>query len=72
MSALESLSSDFVSESKTDGLAVEEEVSLSSLSKLTGFPVDFIKKELALENDTLSMKELRKSMLVFLQSTINQ
>ena len=47
-----------------------EKVSLDTLSLLTGFPKDFIMKELALEDDFVPMKNLRKSMMKFLQSTI--
>lgn len=44
-------------------------VSLSSLSEMTGFPVDFIKKELLLENEPVSMQELRQSVLRYLETT---
>lgn len=44
-------------------------VSLSSLSEMTGFPVDFIKKELLLENEPVSMHELRQSVLRYLETT---
>lgn len=44
-------------------------VSLSSLSEMTGFPVDFIKKELLLENEPVSMNELRQSVLRYLETT---
>ena len=38
----------------------EETVSVGELSRLTGFPEDFIKKELLLDDDTLSLSMLRK------------
>lgn len=47
----------------------DEKVSLSSLSELTGFPVDFIKKELLLEEEPISMNELRHSVLRYLEAT---
>ena len=46
-----------------------EQVSLSSLAELTGFPAEFIKKELLLEDPT-SMEALRASMMKYLDSTI--
>ncbi len=55
---------------KTQGSSLPDSgdrVSISSLSELTGFPVDFIKKELLLEDDTLTMEELRASMINFLE-----
>lgn len=45
-----------------------EKVSLSSLSELTGFPVDFIKKELLLEEEPVSMSDLRQSVLRYLEA----
>jgi len=50
----------------------DEKVSLSSLSELTGFPVDFIKKELLLEKEPLSLNELRTSMMAYLESTVEE
>lgn len=44
----------------------KERVSLSTLSELTGFPLDFIKKELLIKGDSLSMSELRESVLDYL------
>lgn len=49
-----------------------EKVPLESLSELTGFPVEFIKKELLLEDETLSMNDLRKSMAVYLENTVHE
>jgi hypothetical protein len=43
-------------------------VPLESLSEMTGFPVDFIKKELLLESKELSMADLRKSMMDYLEN----
>lgn len=47
-------------------------VALSSLSEMTGFPVDFIKSELFVEGEELSMDELRKSMAGYLESTFQE
>ncbi len=45
-------------------------VTLSSLAGLTGFPVEYIKKELLLEGDFISMKDLRSTMLTYLNKTM--
>ncbi len=47
------------------------QVPLSSLAKLTGFPADFIKKELLLKDPT-SMEALRSSMAKYLDRTLSQ
>lgn len=44
-------------------------IPLTSLSQMTGFPVDFIKSELFLEGEKLSMDELRSSMASYLERT---
>lgn len=49
-------------------LTEEQKIPLDSLSKLTGFPVDFIKKELLLDDDQLSLAELRKSMISYMET----
>lgn len=49
-------------------LSEEQKIPLDSLSTLTGFPVDFIKKELLLDEDQLSLAELRRSMLTYLET----
>lgn len=49
-------------------LTEEQKIPLDSLSTLTGFPVEFIKKELLLEDDQLSLAELRRSMLTYLET----
>lgn len=46
-----------------------KKVPLKSLSDLTGFPIEFIKKELLLEEEELSMQDLRSSMITYLEST---
>ena len=47
-------------------------VPLSSLSEMTGFPVDFIKSELLVNDDRISMDELRQSMASYLESTLEE
>lgn len=49
-----------------------QSVPLSSLSEMTGFPVDFIKSELLVSEDQLSMEELRKSMASYLEMTLKE
>lgn len=46
-------------------------VSLGSLSELVGFPVEYLKKELVLDNDEISMDELRIRMLSFLETNFS-
>ena len=48
-----------------------EIVSLGTLAELTGFPVDYIKRELLQEEDeteAMTMDELRKKVLAYLDS----
>ncbi len=47
----------------------DEKVSISSLSELTGFPVEFIKKELLLDQEPISMNDLRQSMIAYLEQS---
>jgi hypothetical protein len=54
------------------GLGETQSVPLSSLSEMTGFPVDFIKSELLVNEDQLSMEDLRKSMASYLESTLKE
>ena len=49
----------------------EEQVSFSALSEMTGFPVEFIKKELLIDEEPVSMSQLRTSMAAYLESTID-
>lgn len=53
-----------------DGTVGEEMVDFGTLSELTGFPVDFIKQELLLEDGPVSMDDLRLSMLKYLDATM--
>ncbi len=47
----------------------ETGVSLGSLSELTGFPVEYIKRELLLDDSAeISMEELRAKVLAYLSS----
>jgi len=48
----------------------KEAISLDSLSQLTGFPVEFIKKELLiLDDQTFTLDQLRSRMLKYLDQT---
>lgn len=50
----------------------EEGVNLATLAELTGFPVDYIKRELLLSDDQeLSMDDLREKVLSYLDSSFN-
>lgn len=45
-------------------------IDLGTLSKLTGFPTDFIKKELLIEDiGQLDLEELRTKMVSYLEET---
>ena len=44
----------------------EEQVSLSTLASITGFPESFVKSELLLGNEPLTLDELRQSVLSYL------
>lgn len=47
----------------------ETGVSLRSLAELTGFPVEYIKRELLLEGEEdLSVEDLRKKVLSYLET----
>ena len=49
--------------------SAETEVSVGSLAELTGFPIDYIKRELLLESDSdLSVEQLREKVLAYLQT----
>jgi hypothetical protein len=45
-------------------------IDLVDLSELSGCPIETIKKELGLEEDEISMDDLRKKMLALLDSTM--
>lgn len=51
------------------GAGEDEKVSIRSLSELTGFPVEFIKKELLLDQEPISMNDLRQSMIAYLEQS---
>lgn len=55
-------------ETQTSNVHGEEHVSLSTLAEMTGFPVDYIKSELLLNKDALSLDELRSIMVKYLSS----
>ncbi|MBT6325708.1 MAG: hypothetical protein HOJ35_07050 [Bdellovibrionales bacterium] len=44
----------------------ETSVDVNQLAEMTGFPVDFIKSELLLESNSLSIDEFRKTMVSYL------
>lgn len=48
-----------------------QKVSMDSLSMMTGFPADFIKSELIVEGEDLSVSDLRKTMINFLEKNKN-
>ncbi|MGB0452680.1 MAG: hypothetical protein ACPGJV_03125 [Bacteriovoracaceae bacterium] len=50
----------------------ESNVSLDTISDITGFPVDYIKKELLLESDYVTLGNLRKVMLNYLDKTMKE
>ena len=53
--------------------STETEVSLATLSKLTGFPLDYIKRELLLDGEEttkLNIDELRTKVLAYLDSSL--
>lgn len=43
-------------------------VTLGSLAEMTGFPIEYIKRELLLEEETMSVEELRERVLAYLNS----
>lgn len=51
-----------------------EKIGFDTLSKLTGFPVEFIKKELFLSEDNISMGNLRLKVLDYIKrsNSVNQ
>lgn len=61
------ITTDLLKRKQSDEVTSEKErVSLSTLSEMTGFPLEFIKKELLIQGDSLSMSELRESVLDYL------
>lgn len=55
-------SEDWTFENEFEGNTVK----LTSLSELTGFPLDFVKRELVLQDDEVSLDQLRGSVLNYL------
>lgn len=48
-----------------------QKVDLNSFAKMTGFPVELIKKELLInEKEELSLEQLRDAMVSYLDSTM--
>lgn len=55
-----------------ESLDLQDVVSLEKLAELTGFPVNYIKRELFLDGEDLqkvSLEELRKRVFLYLDST---
>ena len=48
----------------------DEKISIDSLAGLTGFPADFIKRELLLEASNLSLNELRERVATYLEGNL--
>ncbi len=46
--------------------ARKKSVDVNELAEMTGFPVDFIKSELLLESNSLSVDDLRNTMVSYL------
>ncbi|MDD0853863.1 hypothetical protein HBN50_12195 [Halobacteriovorax sp. GB3] len=49
-----------------------EAVNMEELANLAGFPTDFVKKELLIEDNQVSMEQLRASMLQYLDATMGE
>lgn len=48
----------------------DEGISIEQIALLTDFPEDFIKKELLIDGNEISMKEFRIKVLEYLEKTI--
>ncbi|MBY0415301.1 MAG: hypothetical protein K2Q18_14110 [Bdellovibrionales bacterium] len=56
--------------SKPESSEAGSPVSLGSLAELTGFPVDYIKRELLLSGgEDISIEDLRKKVLAYLNTS---
>jgi len=55
--------------SKGSETSPEAKVNLVSLSEMTGFPVDFIKSELLVSENEMTLTDLRASMTAYLEKT---
>lgn len=53
-------------EAKTENTG--EKVAVENLSELTGFPTDFIKKELLVDGESISIEDLRSKMITYLEN----
>lgn len=47
----------------------QEKVNVDSLANLVGFPKDFIKKELLVDSDEITLSALREKMVQYLERT---
>jgi hypothetical protein len=54
------------------GIEEEGKVSLATLAKMTGFPVEMIKEEIfkGKDSEEVSLEELRSAMLSYLDTTM--
>lgn len=59
-------------EATTNGHAEKNRISLETLSKMTGFPVEMIKDEIfqGKGSEDISLEDLRAAMLTYIDSTI--
>lgn len=55
-------------EQQDSSMEKQENVSMESLSEMTGFPVEFIKKELLISQSKVSIDELRRSVIDYLHT----
>ena len=55
-------------EKQESSMEEQKNISMDSLSDMTGFPVEFIKKELLISKSQVSIDELRRSVLDYLQT----
>ncbi len=65
--SLKLVQEDTIGETKQAVNEDTQKVSLDSLSEMTGFPLDFIKSELIVEGEEISMSDLRKTMVNYLE-----
>jgi len=55
-------------EQQDSSMEKQENISIDSLSDMTGFPIEFIKRELLISQNQVSIDELRHSVLDYLQT----
>lgn len=59
-------------EMTTNGHTEKGRISLETLAKMTGFPVEMIKEEIfhGKDSEEISLEDLRSAMLTYIDSTI--